>query len=99
MNCFKFCVTNTHYNVKEELECQSDFSYVLEDHHTPQTPMINLSYPALWPKLCHRKVIDVLILYGPKKFRLMNYPEVESGQHFNDSHYVHKLAKNEFIHH
>jgi phosphoribosylaminoimidazole-succinocarboxamide synthase len=34
-------VTTTDYNVKEGLECQSDFSEFLHDTQTLQTPMIN----------------------------------------------------------
>jgi hypothetical protein len=49
---FKMVVTNIDYVVKEELQCQSDFSEVLEDTRTFQTPVINLSDPPLWPKIC-----------------------------------------------
>jgi hypothetical protein len=78
-NRFKLYVTNSDRNVKEELECQSDFSEVLEDTQTPQTPVINLSAPASWPKICDRKVIDHVMLYGPKEVQLTNYPQDESG--------------------
>jgi hypothetical protein len=54
------------YNVKDELECQTDFSAFLEDTQTRQTPMINLPDPSLRPKICDRRVIDHLIPYGPK---------------------------------
>jgi hypothetical protein len=53
------CETNTndHHDVEEELGSQSDFTEVVDDTQTPQTPMINLSDPALWPKICDRKII------------------------------------------
>jgi hypothetical protein len=72
-NRFKLDVTNDDYNIKRELECQSGFSGVLEDNHNPQTPTINLPHPALRPKIRDRRVIDHLILYGPKKMQLTNY--------------------------
>jgi hypothetical protein len=78
-NRFEIDVTDTDYNVKEELECQSEFSEVLEDTQTFQTPMTNLYVSALWPKICDREVINHLILYGPQKVQLTNYPEDESG--------------------
>jgi hypothetical protein len=66
----------------------------------PQTPMINLSDPALWPKIYDRKMINHLILHGPKKVQLMHYPQDENdGHHFSDCHYLSKLANNEFIPH
>jgi hypothetical protein len=35
-NGFKLDVTNIDYNVKEELECPSDFSEVLDNTETPK---------------------------------------------------------------
>jgi hypothetical protein len=93
MKCFKLGVTNTDGNVKEELECQSDVSEVLEDTQTFQTPMISLSNPALQPKICDRRVTDHLILYGTKKVQVTNYPQGENGRHFSDSHFR-KLVNN-----
>jgi hypothetical protein len=97
MKRFKLGITKTDYIVKEELECQSAFVLVLKDTQTTQTWMINLPYPALWPKICDRKVIDHLILYGLKEVPLTNYPQNESSGHFNDSHCFCKLANNKFI--
>jgi hypothetical protein len=88
-------VTNTDDSAKEELECQSDFSEVHGNIQTFQTPMISLFDPALWPRRCDRKVIDHLILYGPKKVEPTNYPQDESRRHFSYSHYFRKLASNE----
>jgi hypothetical protein len=54
-NSFKLSVTNADYNVNKELVCQSHLSEILEDTRTPLTPTMNLSDPALWPKICNRK--------------------------------------------
>jgi hypothetical protein len=59
--------TDDHYDVGEELGFQSDFTEVVDDTQTPQTPMINFSDRALWAKFCDRKMIDHLILHGPRK--------------------------------
>jgi hypothetical protein len=59
--------------------------------------MTNLSDPTLWPKICDRKIIDHLILHGPKKVLLTHYPQNENGCHFSDSHYFSSLANNEYI--
>jgi hypothetical protein len=58
--------------------------------------MINLADPALWPKIHERKMIDHLILHGPKKVQYTHYPQDENS-HFSDSHCFRKLANNEFI--
>jgi hypothetical protein len=75
--------TDDHYDVEEELGSQSDFTEVVDDTQIPQTPMINLSDPALWPKIRDRKMIDHLILQGPKKVQLTHYPQDENGCHFS----------------
>jgi hypothetical protein len=85
------------HDVEEELGSQSDFTEDDDDNKTPQTAMINLSDPALWPKISDRKVIDHLILHGPKKVQLRHCRQDENGRHFSDSHYFRKLANNEFI--
>jgi hypothetical protein len=84
--------TDDHHDVEKELGSQSDFTEVVDDAQTPQTPMINLSDSALSPKIRDRKMIDHLIRHGPKKVQLTHYP-----QDFSDSHYFRKLANNEFI--
>jgi hypothetical protein len=91
--------TNTDdcHDVEEKLGSQSDFTEVVDDTQTLQTPMINLSDPALWPKIRDKKMIDHLILHGPKKVQLTYYPQDENGRHFSDSHCFRKLVKNGFI--
>jgi hypothetical protein len=41
-NSFKLGVINNDYKVREEIECQSDFSEALEDTQTAQTPVITI---------------------------------------------------------
>jgi hypothetical protein len=53
-NRFKLGVTTVDCSVKELPECQSDYLEVLQDTETPHIPMINLSDPALWPKVCDK---------------------------------------------
>jgi hypothetical protein len=89
--------TDVRHDVEEELGSQSDFTGVVDDTQTPQTPTINLSDPALWPKIRDRKMMDHLILHGPKKVQLTHYPQDGNGHHFSDSHYFCKLENNEFI--
>jgi hypothetical protein len=67
-------ITDDHYDVEEELGSQSDFTEVADDTQTSETPMINLSDPALWRKIRDRKIIGHLILHGPKKVQLTHYP-------------------------
>jgi hypothetical protein len=83
--------TDDRHDVEEELGFQSDFTEV-DDTQTPQISIINLSDPALWPKIRDRKFTDHLILRGPKTVQFTHYP-----QDFSDSHYFRKLANNEFI--
>jgi hypothetical protein len=59
--------TDDRHDVEEELGSQSDFTEVVDDTQTPQTLTINLFDPALWPKIRDRKMMDHLILHGPKK--------------------------------
>jgi hypothetical protein len=40
-------ITDDDYDVEEELGFQPDFTEVVDDTQTPETPMINLSDPAL----------------------------------------------------
>jgi hypothetical protein len=60
--------------------------------NSPVTHDKIISDPAKWPKIYVSKITDHLILYGPKKVQLMNYPQNENGGHFSDGHYFHKLA-------
>jgi hypothetical protein len=85
------------HDVEEKLGFQSDFTEVLDGTQTPQTPMINSSDPALWPKIRYRKIIGHLVLHGPKKVQLTHYLQNENDLHFSDSHYFRELANNEFI--
>jgi hypothetical protein len=51
-------------------EVGSNFTEIVDDTQTPQTPMINLYDPSLWPKIRDRKMIDRLILHGPNEVQL-----------------------------
>jgi hypothetical protein len=66
--------TDDRHDGEEELRSQSDFTQVVDDIQTPQTPMINLSDPVLWPEIRNRKMIDHLILHRPKKVQLNALP-------------------------
>jgi hypothetical protein len=59
--------TNTAYNVKEKLQCQSVVSKVLDNAQNPPAPMITLSNPALWLKICDRKITAHLTLFQQLK--------------------------------
>jgi hypothetical protein len=65
--------TDDRHDEEEELGSQFDFTEV-DNTQTPKTSMIILSNPALWPKIRDRKMMDHLILHGPKKVRFTYYP-------------------------
>jgi hypothetical protein len=62
--------TDDRHDIQEEPGSQYDFTQVVDDTQTPQTPMINLFDPALWPKIRDRTMLDHLILHDPRRVRL-----------------------------
>ncbi|KAJ8677378.1 hypothetical protein QAD02_013165 [Eretmocerus hayati] len=52
---------------------------------------VDLSDIGLWPEQFDRSTIDYLILTGPTRVLLSEYPQDKEGRHFSNDYYVRKL--------
>ena len=57
----------------------------------------DLSDPAFWPQNPDRHMTDYLILKGPIKIIMNNYPKDTNSRRFTDKLYYRKLSNNELI--